>query len=91
MGVFLDMCDPSYFTNDLNRDKDYVDKFTQGIQNLAEYAHNKGLLAFINGVMGYAGYGDYYLWEDYVDTYSENEHKYTLLNNFLTSQTYKVT
>ena len=82
-GVFLDECDPAYFTSDLS--SRYVDYFTQGISDLTGYAHSKGLLVFINGVMGYAGYGDYYLWEDFLDSYSNG---YVLLDDFLVNQSY---
>ena len=82
-GVFLDECDPGYFTSDLNDTA--VKYFTWGIENITEYAHSKGLEVFVNGVMGYADYGDYYLWEDYLDSYDNG---YVLLNNFLENQSY---
>ncbi len=82
-GVFLDECDPSYFTN--NIDDPRVKYFTWGIGNLTDYAHSKGLDVFINGVMGYAGYGDYYLWEDFLDAYDDG---YILLDSFLENQSY---
>lgn len=64
-GVFLDECDPSYFADEPVGA--YVSYFTRGLGEVAAYAHSLGLKVFINGVMGYAAYGDYYLWEDYVD------------------------
>ncbi len=82
-GVFLDECDPSYFTDNINNS--LVKYFTWGIGNLTEYAHSKGLDVFINGVMGYAGYGDYYLWEDFLDAYDDG---YILLDSFLENQSY---
>ena len=82
-GVFLDECDPGYFTDNLSDDA--VKYFTWGIGNLTEYAHSKGLMVFVNGVMGYAGYGDYYLWEDFLDSY---ENGYILQSDFLENQSY---
>jgi len=82
-GVFLDECDPGYFTDNLSDDT--VKYFTWGIGNLTEYAHSKGLMVFVNGVMGYAGYGDYYLWEDFLDGYEDG---YILLSDFMENQSY---
>ena len=82
-GVFLDECDPGYFTDNLSDEA--VKYFTWGIGNLTEYAHSRGLMVFVNGVMGYAGYGDYYLWEDYLDGYEDG---YVLLSDFMENQSY---
>ncbi len=85
-GVFFDECDPSYFTSNLS--SEYVRWFTWGIGNLTEYAHSRGLKVFINGVMGYAGYGDYYLWEDFVTGYDYVNNTYVYLDDFLVEQNY---
>ncbi|WP_338251762.1 hypothetical protein [Pyrodictium abyssi] len=85
-GVFLDECDPAYFTSSL--DSVYVEYFTRGIGEIAGYAHSRGLKVFINGVMGYAAYGDYYLWEDYVVGYDPSAGGYYLIPGFLRQTSY---
>ncbi len=85
-GVFLDECDPNYFTDDLGNI--YVEWFTWGVGNLTRYAHSRGLKVFINGVMGYAGYGDYYLWEDFVTSYDFDHNEYVYLDDFLVNKSY---
>ncbi len=86
-GVFLDECDPAFFTSDLN--SIYVDYFTWGIGNLTAYAHSKGLKVAINGVMGYAGYADYYFWEEFVVGYNRTSETYYLIPDFLRSSSYQ--
>lgn len=86
-GVFLDECDPSYFTSDLS--DSMIQYFTQGISDLVSYAHGKGLKVIVNGVMGYARYGDYYLWEDFLDTFDSSNNRYELLTDFLEAQGYQ--
>ncbi len=69
-GVFLDECDPGYFGRSDPSDP-YVENFTRDLEAITSYAHSRGLKVFINGVRGYAGLGDYYLWEDFI-TYPAN-------------------
>ena len=79
-GVFLDECDPSYFgTTDPNNE--YLQLFSQGLEEIVNYAHGKGLKVFINGVRAYANLGDYYLWEDFVAVY-DNANGYHLDTEF---------
>lgn len=73
-GVFLDECDPGYF-GVTNSSDPYVQAFSQGIEEIVDYAHSKGLKAFVNGVRAYAGIGDYYLWEDFVAIYDSGVYK----------------
>ena len=85
-GVFLDECDPGYFTDNVS--DPIVDNFTSALENITDYAHSKGLKVFINGVMGYAGMGDWYLWEEFLDTYNESTGGYELLTGFLEETQY---
>ncbi|MCE4619829.1 MAG: hypothetical protein F7C33_02275 [Desulfurococcales archaeon] len=85
-GVFLDECDPSYFTDNVS--DPLVSNFTEALKNITTYAHSKGLKVFINGVMGYASLGDWYLWEDFLDTYNETTGEYVLIYDFLKASKY---
>ena len=69
-GVFLDECDPSYFDT-ANPDNENLQLFSQGLEEIVNYAHSKGLKVFINGVRAYAHLGDYYLWEDFIAVYDD--------------------
>ncbi len=69
-GVFLDECDPSYFDK-TNPNNENLQLFSQGLEEIVNYAHSKGLKVFINGVRAYAHLGDYYLWENFVAVYDD--------------------
>ena len=86
-GVFLDECDPSYFTSD--QSDPMTPYFTQGINDIVSYAHSRGLEVIVNGVMGYAKYGDYYLWEDFLDIFDSSNGRYELITGFLENQSYQ--
>ena len=86
-GVFFDECDPGYFTDNLS--DPLVGNFSQALSTLVDYAHNESLLVMINGVMGYAGYGDYYLWEDFVSYYDPANGSYRLVPDFLKETQYQ--
>ncbi len=83
-GVFLDECDPRHFgTTDPN--DPLIKDFTQGLQEIVDYAKNKGLSVFINGVRAYASLGDYYLWENFVAIYDRDTGTYGIDQNFFTT------
>ncbi len=80
-GVFLDECDPGYFgTTDPGNI--YLQYFTSCLEEIVDYAYSIGLKVFINGVRAYAGYGDYYLWEDFVAVYDYDSGEYTIDQGF---------
>ncbi len=75
-GVFLDECDPAYFTDDLNPSNPLVRAFDESLRLFVSHAHSLGLKVFINGVRAYAGYGDYYLWESWGSTWRDGRYRY---------------
>ncbi|WFO74690.1 hypothetical protein J4526_06300 [Desulfurococcaceae archaeon MEX13E-LK6-19] len=83
-GVFLDECDPRYFGT-TNPDDPLLQEFNQGLQQIVDYAKNKGLKVFVNGVRAYASLGDYYLWENFVAIYDRDTGTYTIDQNFFTT------
>lgn len=85
-GVFLDGCDPSYFTDNVSSFE--ARNFSEGLKNITAYAHSKNLKVIINGVMGYASLADWYLWEEFLVTYDYNTGQYKLLSSFLKETPY---
>ncbi|RLE50050.1 MAG: hypothetical protein DRJ31_02645 [Candidatus Methanomethylicota archaeon] len=61
-GVFLDECDLGVTDPSDPR----LQNFSNGLNQIVDYARSKGLKVFINGVRAYASLGDYYLWESFV-------------------------
>ncbi len=61
-GVFLDDCDPDSFNHTEPGDP-YLEAFNSSLTGITGFAHSVGLKVFINGVRGFAGLGDYYLWD----------------------------
>ena len=64
-GVFLSGVDPRlYGYNGSN--KQLLEGFSTAVEAIVNYTRSMGLRVFINGTPGYAGLGDYYLWDSYV-------------------------
>ncbi len=84
-GVFLDECDPGYFTDNPSPGNSYVEEFASALETIVSYAHSKGLRVFINGVRAFANISDYYLWEDFVALYDSSSNSYVLDENFFST------
>ncbi len=80
-GVFLDECDPGIFSVTDPSDP-LLQSFSNGLKEIVQYAHSKGLKVFINGVRAYASLGDYYLWEDFVSCYERDSKSYYIDTSF---------
>ena len=84
-GVFLDECDPSYFTSNLSPTNPLIQDFSSALSEIAAHAHEAGLKVFINGVRAYAHLGDYYMWESFASTWSGSpeDPTYVYVTDFL--------
>ena len=70
-GLFFDECEPGYWDGNCRAglSDPKTQDFASKLQSLISYAHSKGYKVFLNGVRGFASYGDYYLWESFGTTW----------------------
>lgn len=67
-GIFFDECDITYWKEDYTQDD--LDVFSAGMKELCDFCRSIGLPCVVNGSVGFAKYGDYWLWESFVGTWS---------------------
>ena len=64
-GVFLSGVDPRLYGYNGSNNQ-LLEGFSTAVEAIVNYTRSMGLRVFINGTPGYAGLGDYYLWDGYV-------------------------
>lgn len=67
-GIFFDECDVTYWKEDYTQDD--LNVFSNAMKTLCDFVRSIGMQCVVNGSVGFAKYGDYWLWESFVGTWS---------------------